>query len=390
MSALGGAATLLNLPAIRRHLHAHPEVSECEEQTAAFVAERLREAGLEPRTGVGGHGVVADIEGAEPGRTLAIRADMDALPIEETSGLPYASKNPGVMHACGHDGHTTILLGTAEALFRARASLKGRIRLIFQPAEETVDGASRMCEEGVMDGVDAIVALHGWPGLSIGRIGVRDGPMMASADTFDIDIEGRQAHAAYPHLSADPILIGSEIVQALQTLISREMPPQEPAVLSVTRFHAGTAYNIIPGTAHLAGTVRTLSNELRETVQARIERVARGVCAAHGADCRVTYRRGSPVVMNDMAINDLIRQTAAETLGVGSVDELSHASMGAEDFAFYLKHAPGAMFRLGLGGVTPLHTPTFDFADAAIPVGVRLFALIAKRYLEEATCPARS
>jgi amidohydrolase len=366
----------------RHHLHQHPELSDYEEQTALFVAERLRSLGLEVREQIGGHGVVAELRGAQPGRTFALRADMDALPIEEANQVPYKSQNPGVMHACGHDGHTTTLLGTAKLLAGMRDRLKGTVRFIFQPAEETVGGAGRMCDQGVMEGVEGIVALHGWPQVGIGQIGIKAGPMMASSDTFDIVVKGKGAHAAYPHQSIDPIVIGAQIVTALQTISSREFDPNEPVVVTVGKFHAGTAYNVIPSSATISGTVRTLSREARAGAPEQVRRIAEGICAAHRATCELTYRYGTPPVLNDPATVELIREVGREVLGTDNVVNISHSSMGAEDFAMYLEHAPGAMFRLGLGDVSPIHTPTFNYDDRALPIGVELFTRITLRFLE--------
>jgi amidohydrolase len=336
---------------------------------------------------VGGFGVVGELvgraEGAAAGRTLAIRADMDALPIQETSDLAYRSACPGVMHACGHDGHTATLLGTAAVLTGLRDRIRGTVRLFFQPAEETVRGATEMCAEGVMEGVDAIVALHGWPGMPVGRIGVRSGPMMASADTFDITIRGRGAHAAMPHVSVDPIVAGAQVVLGLQTLVSREISPTVPVVVTVAQIHAGTAYNVIPGTCDIKGTVRCLSPALRQEMPVRLERVAAGICAANRAEYTFGYRFGTPVTVNDAAISALVEQVGRETLGRKNVEQLDAPSMGAEDFAVYLQHSPGAMFRLGVGvDVTPLHTPTYNFADAALPHGIEIFSRFALRYLD--------
>jgi amidohydrolase len=376
--------------ATRHHLHQNPELSHHEEQTARLVAERLRELGVdEVRTGVGGHGVVGTLRGAAPGAAegplFALRADMDALPIQELSDLPYRSCRPGVMHACGHDGHTSTLLGAAQALSRLRDKVRGSVRFIFQPAEETVGGAVEMCAEGAMDGVAAIVALHGWPGMEVGQIGVRPGPMMASADTFDITIRGRGAHAAMPHVGIDPIVVGAQIVMALQTLASRETAPVEPVVVTVAQFHAGTAYNVIPAVAELKGTVRCLTPEMREEMPGRVERVAAGICAALRAEYSFSYRYGTPVTINDAGINALVAEVGRETLGADQVLSLDAPSLGAEDFAVYLTHAPGAMFRLGVGtDVTPLHTATYNFADEALPHGIELFTRLALRYLSHA------
>jgi amidohydrolase len=381
-----GAVTALapDYVATRHHLHQNPELSDREEKTSALVVERLRRMGMENvRAGIGGHGVIATLKGALNGPTIALRADMDALPIQEQSDLAYRSCVPGVMHACGHDGHTATLLGAAATLTGLRDRLPGTVRFIFQPAEETVGGAARMCGEGAMDGVDAIVALHGWPGMAVGQIGVRPGPMMASSDTFDITLKGRGAHAAYPHLSVDPILVGAQLVMALQSVVSREMSPIDSVVVTVAQFHAGTAYNIIPGTAELKGTVRCLSSVIQDAMPERLERIAAGICMAAGAEYGFRYQRGTPVTINDAAVNALVAEVGTAALGAQNVISLEAPSMGAEDFAMYLKHAPGAMFRLGVGEqMTPLHTPTYNFADDAVATGMELFARIVIRYLE--------
>lgn len=377
--------------ATRHHLHRHPELSHQEVETSRLVAERLQSLGLQDiHTGIGGHGVVATLHGEGnpdgPLRTIAIRADMDALPIQEENDLPYRSCRSGIMHACGHDGHTSTLLGTAAVLSGLKEHIHGNVKFIFQPAEETVGGASDMCAEGVMEGVDGIVALHGWPGMDVGTIGVRPGPMMASADTFSITIVGRGAHAAMPHIGVDPIVIGAQIVTALQTLVSREVSPVEPAVVTVAQFHAGTAYNIIPGSAEIKGTVRCLSRQLRPEMPSRIERLVKGICEAMQATYDFSYRFGTPVTVNDPQFNSLVAEVGEQTLGKERVVHLEAPSMGAEDFAVYLEHAPGAMFRLGVGtDVTPLHTPTYNFADASLPVGMELFSRIALRFLQKSS-----
>ena len=374
--------------ATRHFLHQNPELSDQERKTSALVAERLRAFGIdEVRTGVGGHGVVGTLHGtaasSQARKLVALRADMDALPIQETNDVEYKSCVPGVMHACGHDGHTSTLLGTAAVLARLREELPGSVRFIFQPAEETVDGAVRMCAEGVMEGVTAIAALHGWPGMAVGRIGVRSGAMMASSDTWDLTIKGKGAHAAYPHLSIDPIVIGAQIVAALQTVSSREISPVEPVVVTVAQFHAGTAYNIIPGIAEIKGTCRCLSPELRKTMAQRLERIAAGICSAMGAEYEFKYKYGTPVTYNNPDITQLLSEIGAECLGAENVVNLEHPSMGAEDFACYLDYAPGAMFRLGVGvEMTALHTPTYNFADGAVPKGMEMFARFAMRVLQ--------
>ena len=365
------------LTQIRRDFHRYPELSGDEQNTASTVAAQLRSLGLEPQTGVGGHGIVATVRGARPGPTVALRADMDALPIQEEGAPAHRSERPGVMHACGHDGHTTMLLGAAEALLSARGQMAGDVRLIFQPAEETGAGALAMCASGVMDGVGAIYALHGWPALPVGQVGIRAGAMTASVDTFEIVVQGRGGHAAYPHLAIDPIFTAAQIAVALQAIASREIDPLQPVVVTVAQFHAGTAANIIPDTARLEGTIRTLSKEVRASIPERMRRIADGVCAATHATCRVEFRDGTPPVVNAPESTALAIAAVGATLGPENVIALPNPSMGGEDFAEYLDYAPGALLRLGLGNPTPLHAPTFDFADASLTVGVRALVAIA-------------
>ena len=365
----------------RHHLHQNPELSGQEQQTGAYVAERLRALGVDDiQMGVAGHGVTGILRGTGDARMIALRADMDALPIEEASGLPYASQCPGVMHACGHDGHTATLLGTAAVLAELRGDLPGPVKLIFQPAEETVGGAEAMVDAGVLEGVEAIYALHGWPNLEIGQIGCRPGPMMASADSFDLTIRGKGGHAAYPHLTVDPIMIGAQVISAWQTLASREVSPLDSVVVTVTQFHAGTAYNVIPSTAHLAGTVRCLSNTVRAEMGAKMERLAQNICAAFRATCELDYSFGPPVVVNDARLNAQVEAVGRELLGPANVTFLESPTMGAEDFAYYLLHIPGVMFRLGVGTeVSDLHTPTYNFSDGALPYGIQMFSHLALR-----------
>ncbi len=378
---------------IRHHLHQHPELSHYETDTAAFIEQKLNLIGLDSlESNVGGFGLIGTIRGTNAGkfRRIAIRADIDALPIQETNDLPYRSSNPGVMHACGHDGHTSVLLGAASALAKMRSEFSGEIRLLFQPAEETVGGALKMCAAGAMEGVDAVIALHGWPGIAAGQIGVRSGPMMASSDTFDIKITGSGSHAAMPHKGVDPILVGSMIVNALQTVASREFSPTDSVVVSVTCFNAGTAYNIIPGTAELKGTVRCLTEENRQELPLRIERIVSGICDAMRAKFELQYHWGIGVTRNDDAINSIVREIGIEHLGAENVVDLDVPSMGAEDFAAYLDHAPGTMFRLGVGVDSPnLHTPTYNFSDDAISPGIEMFTAVALKLLNEGTGSAR-
>ena len=368
--------------ATRHHLHRNPELSGAEAETAALVAARLREWGLDDvRTGVAGHGVTAVLRGHGDGPMLALRADMDALPIQETSGLDYQSCRVGVMHACGHDGHTATLLGAAQTLSELREHLPGPVKFIFQPAEETTGGAEIMVAEGALEGVAAIAGLHGWPNLDIGQIGYRSGPMMASADRFDLTVRGKGGHAGYPHTTVDPIVIGSQIVQAWQTLSSREISPLDSVVVTVTQFHAGTAYNVIPGVAELRGTVRCLNNAVRAEMPAKMERIAAGICSALRASYDFSYEMGPPVVVNDPGVTALIRSVGEDVLGAESVAYLETPTMGAEDFAYYLEHVPGAFFRLGVGtNVTALHTPTYNFSDGALPYGITMFTHLALQF----------
>ncbi len=368
---------------IRQDLHAHPELSGEETRTAGVVSRVLTELHIPHETNVGGmNGVVATIVGAKgPGKCIALRGDMDALPITEESDVPYKSTNPGVMHACGHDGHTANLLGCAMVLKELQPEFSGSIKLLFQPAEETVSGAESMIAGGGLDGVDAILMLHGWPDLPPGVVGVRSGPAMASSDSWKLTLHGRGGHAAYPHKTIDPIWVGTQVTQALQGVVAREVNPVWPAVLSVTTFHAGTARNVIAERAELTGTVRTLDKSLRDGMEETLRRVIGGVCAAHRATFDFEYHYGTPPVINDANISQLLETTARELLGPDFVVTLAEPTMGAEDFAFYLEKVPGAMCRLGTGCPSLLHTPKYDFGDAPLPAGMTLLAGAALRFL---------
>ncbi len=386
------ADVLPQVVALRHDLHAHPELSGQEERTARIVSETLQRHDIPHETHVGGtHGIVATIEGAgeAPGngplRTFALRGDMDALPIVEENEVPYRSTVPGVMHACGHDGHTANVMGAALVLSGLRSKLPGRVRLIFQPAEETVSGADALVDAGVVDDVDAILMLHGWPNLPVGQIGVRSGPAMASSDSFTLRIRGKGGHGAYPHDTIDPILVGAQVVNALQTVVSREISPVAPAVVSVTTFHAGTAKNIIPSEAELSGTVRALDPVLRASMAERLERIIAGVCAALRAEYDFDYHYGTPVTVNDANVTDLVRTVGRDLLGPQNVIELAEPTMGAEDFAYYLQKVPGAMFRLGTGCDYLLHTPRYDFGDAPLAHGIAVMVGAAHRYLSTAS-----
>ena len=373
------ARVLPGMIALRHDLHQHPELSGQEERTALTVSALLTRHGISHETNVGGtHGIVATITGdLAGGETIALRGDMDALPISEENDVLYKSLVPGRMHACGHDGHTANLVGAALVLQGLRDHLAGQVKLIFQPAEETVSGAKALVAAGVLGGVDRIFMLHGWPDLPPGTIGVRSGPAMASSDSFRLTVRGKGGHGAYPHNTVDPIYTGVQIVNALQSVVSREISPTAPAVISVTQFHAGTALNIIPPHAEIGGTVRTLDTALRTGMHERIERIIAGVCAAHRADYTLSYHYGTPITVNDAAAADYIRSVGRELLGDDCVVELTEPTMGAEDFAYYLQHVPGAMLRLGVGCAFGLHHPKYDFGDTPLETGITLFAGLA-------------
>ena len=385
------AEELPRLVALRRDLHRHPEVGYEEVRTAGVIVRELAEAGVAHVGGLaGGTGVLAHVPG--PGdRAVALRADIDALPILESSGRPYASATPGRMHACGHDGHTAIMVGTARVLARlaSHRPLPRPVTLVFQPAEEGGAGGRRMVEDGALDGsrlgcpVAEIHALHGWPELELGHVATRDGAMMAASDRFEIAIDGAGAHAAWPHRSADPIVCAAAMVTALQSVVSRNVPPLEAAVVSVTVIEAGSAFNVIPNRAVLKGTLRSLSEETRCLVERRVERIAHGIAEAHGCRANCDLQRGYPVTVNHPAAVSRFRSVAREALGEARVHHMAAPVMGGEDFAFYGAHVPSCYWTLGLapGGAPypPLHAPDFDFNDDAIATGVELMCCLAVR-----------
>jgi amidohydrolase len=373
------------LPAIielRHDLHAHPELGFQEHRTGKRVAEMLESFGIEAQR-MAGTGVVGDLKGKGNGPVFALRADMDCLPIQEMSELPYKSKTPGLMHACGHDGHTSILVGAARALSYMKDQLNGTVRFIFQPSEENVQGAKAMIEDGAMKDVDAVVALHDWHDLDVGHVSLKSGPIWASADTFRLVIKGRGGHGAAPHLAVDPIVVGSHLVTCLQSLVSRETSPTDPVVVTVGSFQAGTADNVIPAEAKLLGTVRTLSPLLREDMPEQIERVISNVCRTFRAEYEFQYAFGCGVTVNEREMTNLVCEAAADLLGDDHVHWYHKPSMGGEDFSEYLKYAPGMMFRLGISSEQPIHSPYFNFNDAALPTGIAVFCETALRYLRK-------
>ncbi|HEY9657003.1 MAG TPA: M20 family metallopeptidase, partial [Allocoleopsis sp.] len=335
---------------IRRHLHSHPELSGQEYQTAAYVAGVLSSFGLRVQELVGKTGVVAELPGSGTDhRLLAIRADMDGLPIQERTGLDFASHQPGIMHACGHDVHTTVGLGTAMVLSQLEQSLPGSIRFLFQPAEETAQGASWMVRDGVMAEVSSILSLHVFPTIPGGYIGIRYGALTAAADDLEIKIVGESGHGARPHEAIDAIWIASQVITTLQQAISRTQNPLRPVVLTIGQIQGGRAPNVIADQVKLMGTVRSLHPETNAALPAWIENIVATVCQTYGASYEMTYRRGVPSVQNDPALTQLVEAAAEEAWGTDRVQILLEPSLGAEDFSLYLDHAPGTMFRLGVG-----------------------------------------
>ena len=375
----------------RRYLHRNPELSFQEEETARFVYETLQTFGnileLSRPTPTS---VVARLIGAKPGPTLAIRADMDALPIEEENDFEFVSRNPGVMHACGHDGHTAMLLGTAKILSGMRDRIRGEVRFLFQHAEELYPGgAQQMVDEGVMEGVDVVIGTHLWAPLEIGKIGVAYGAMMGSPDTFWITIKGKGGHGAMPHQAVDSIAIGAQVVTNLQHVVSRNTDPIDDVVVSVTKFTGGTTHNVIPGCVEMLGTVRTLDPEVRKKVPEFMERVVKGITEAHGASYEFKYQFGFRPVVNDEEVTRAIEETVQEVFGEETL-ELVRPNLGGEDFSALQQAAPGTFFWVGAGnkekGITyPHHHPRFTIDEDALPYGVTMFLNATFKLLNETT-----
>lgn len=367
------------LTLIRRDIHAHPEIGFEENRTSQIVADHLQAWGVEVHRSVGGTGVIGVIHGKGSGRSIGLRADMDALPMAEATGLAYASKNPGVFHGCGHDGHTTMLLGAARHLARTR-QFNGQIVMIFQPAEEGLGGARRMIEDGLFDRFpcDEIYGLHNWPGAPLGRISLTRGVAMAAADTFDIHITGRGAHGAQPHNAIDPVIVATTIAQALQTIVSRNVDPVKAAIVSITQIHAGSAYNVIPETAHLGGTIRTFEPELRDLIAQRITALARSIAEGFGAEATVTIEPRFSALRNNDRLAEAAMNIAGDIVGQTLVEYDDLPKTGSEDFAEMLAIVPGAYLLLGQGEGPALHNPRYDFNDEAIPIGATLLARIAE------------
>ena len=375
----------------RRHLHENPELGFEETQTAAFVAQRLEALGAEDiRTGIAKTGITALIRGTKPGsgKVVLLRADMDALPITEEVEAEYASKNPGVMHACGHDAHTAMLMGAARILQERRDQFSGTVKLLFQPSEEANGGGAKpMIEAGVLEDpyVDACFGQHLMSPIPTGIVGVTGGPLQASSDSFSVKVQGKGGHGAMPNMSIDPIMIATDIVSGLRAIVSRNVDPLDPVVVSVCTFHSGTAFNVIPDTAEFGGTVRTFSNENRDLAEQRIREIAEGVAAAHGATVTVEYKRGYPPTVNDPAMADLARESIAKVVGEENVGPLPPI-MGAEDMSYFLEERPGCYFFTGSGNeekgiVWPHHHPKFDVDEDALGIGVASLVQVAIDYL---------
>ena len=367
------------LVAIRRELHMHPELSMEEFETTRRIRGWLEEAGLSVQTFGLETGLAADIEGGAPGPTVALRADIDALPIAEETGLPFASRVPGKMHACGHDFHTAAMIGAALLLHRNRDRLKGRVRMIFQPGEEIAAGARAMIRAGVLEGVDAILGMHNKPDLPVGTVGIRAGALMASVDRFLIRVTGKGGHGAIPDAAVDPIVAASSIVGALQTVVSRNVSPLDSAVVSVCRFHAGTTWNVIPDRAELEGTVRAFDAEVRRRLPEQIGRVAESVAAGYGASAELIWMEGQTFVNNDPEMAALMAR-AAEELGLTVVE--ARPTTAGEDFSMYQEHVPGCFIWMGTSGTEEWHHPRFTLNEDALPLSAALFAHAAELALE--------
>ncbi|MDK1388448.1 M20 aminoacylase family protein [Sinorhizobium sp. 8-89] len=385
MPILNRAAELQNeVTEWRRHLHMNPELLFAVENTAAFVERKLKEFGVdEIVTGLGRTGVVGIIRGnLGTGRTIGLRADMDALPITETSGKPWSSTTAGKMHACGHDGHTAMLLGAAKYLAETR-NFAGSVAVIFQPAEEGGGGGNEMVKDGMMErfAIAEVYGMHNMPSMPVGHFGSRIGPIMASTDEFTITINGRGGHAAQPHKTIDPIVVGAQIVNGLQTIASRTVDPLASVVVSVTKFNGGFAHNVIPEQAVLAGTVRTLMPEVRDTGEARIRQIAESIAGAYGATVNVWYGRNYPVTVNHADETAHALAAAATVAGAAKVNPSLDPMMGGEDFSYMLLSRPGAFIFMGNGDTAGLHHPAYDFNDEAIPHGISYWVKLAETRL---------
>lgn len=373
---------------IRRHLHQYPELGYEEYTTADYLCKQLDEIGVTYEKGVGGTGILAMIKGKNPGPTVMLRADMDALSMLELNDVPYKSQSEGKMHACGHDGHMTWLLGAVMILKAMEDEMHGNVKFIFQPAEEGLGGAVKVIEDGAMENptVEAVMGAHIWPGLPAGSIGVKYAGIMASPTFFSIKIKGKGGHGAEPHNTIDPISIGCQVYTALQTIVSRLSNPTEPVVLSITQFHSGTAHNVIPDEAELSGTVRTISDEMNKHVEAKMQGLIKGIVEANDATCEFVYNTYYPAVINDDSMVDMLSASASKIIDESQVHILSQPSMAGEDFSFYANKVPGVFFFVGTNneakGITkPLHSPYFDLDESVLGLASSVMAQAALDYL---------
>ncbi|WP_141430857.1 M20 family metallopeptidase [Bacillus sp. 03113] len=373
---------------LRRYFHQYPELSFQEVNTAAKIAEYLKDLGIEVKTGVGGNGVVGYIKGGKPGKTVALRADFDALPLQDEKGVEYKSKVPGVMHACGHDAHTSTLLGIAKVLSEAKDDLNGNVVLIHQFGEEiSPGGAKPMIEAGCLDGVDAIFGTHLWSTIPVGEIGYRSGPIMAAADKFEIKLFGKGGHGSAPHQTVDSIVLGTTIIQQLQQIVSRRVDPLKPAVLSVGKFHSGNAFNIIADSAEIEGTVRTFDTDVQDFIIAEMEKVIKTTCEGFGATYEFNFLKGYPAVVNHPAETDLIVQHAIPIIGGENVKEVTPI-MGGEDFAYYLEKVPGTFILTGAGSeesgaIYPHHHPKFNIDEKSMLIAAKILLSTSIGYLNK-------
>lgn len=375
------------ITAIRRDIHAHPELAYEENRTSDIVATKLKEWGLEVTRGLGKTGLVGTLRKGNSVKSVGLRADMDCLPMDEFNEFEHRSQNPGRMHACGHDGHTAMLLGAAKVLSETK-NFEGAVHFIFQPAEEGGGGAKAMIEDGLFEKFpcDAVFAIHNKPGIPLGHIVTKPGPLLAAADRWDIHIKGKGGHAAHPHLTFDPMVAGASIVMSLQTIVSRNIDPIDSTVVTVGFFKAGSAYNVIPGEAHIGGTTRTATPANRELVKRRIEEICKGAEQMYGVKIEIEHKPGYPPTVNNAERAAFAIDVAAGVCGENNVQNNTRPSMGAEDFSYMLEQVPGAMVWLGNGGgpeAVSLHNSRYDFNDMAIPFGVSFFVNTVERFLGE-------
>jgi amidohydrolase len=372
------------ITAIRRDIHAHPELAYEETRTSDIVAAKLQEWGLEVTRGLGKTGLVGTLRKGNSVKAIGLRADMDCLPMDERNDFEHRSQNPGRMHACGHDGHTAMLLGAAKVLSETK-NFEGAVHFIFQPAEEGGGGGKAMIEDGLFEKFpcDAVFAIHNKPGVPLGHIVSRPGPLLAAADRWDIRITGKGGHAAHPHTTLDPMVVGASIVMSLQTIVSRNIDPQDATVVTVGFFKAGSAYNVIPGEVHIGGTTRTTTPANRALAQKRIKEICDGAAQMYGVKIEVEHRPGYPPTVNNPEQTQFAIGVAAEVCGANGVRDNVKPSMGAEDFSYMLEKVPGAMVMLGNGGseAINLHNPRYDFNDMAIPFGISFFVKTVERFL---------